>query len=300
MKRQNETIACLLSVLVVGAGCGKGADSAAAVKGSAAAPATSTATSAVTSAPVSGATTPPRAAPPEAAPATVSVPTREAESANVTAPAGASAPAERSPDPSTTVIPAAMVGSGSAPAAVAAAAESPEASRKRLQIEWALKEDEIKNDPNGQWAAQASGSSAYNDAKGNAPYAASQATGTPNVESYGNNPSAWSTKTPDAGIEWLDLQYAKPVHATKVRVRESYGSGAVIKVELFDEQGASHVVWTGSDATKELNYLAVEFPKTSYKANRVKVTLATNIVHGWNAIDAVQLVGTGDPLPQKP
>ena len=59
---------------------------------------------------------------------------------------------------------------------------------------------------------------ARHGAQGNAGYSASQATGVPNVENYGSNPAAWSPKTPDAGIEWLDLQYAKPVHATTVRV----------------------------------------------------------------------------------
>lgn len=170
--------------------------------------------------------------------------------------------------------------------------ESPDAARKRAQIEWALKQDEIKNDPNGLWAVQAKSSTTYNDAQGKAPYAASQATGSPDIESYGNNGLAWTPKTPDAGIEWLDLQYAKPVHATKVRVRESYGAGAVVKVELFDEQGAPHAVWTGADSTKTLDYLVVEFPKTTFKTGRVKLTLATNVVNGWNEIDAVQLVGT--------
>ena len=36
----------------------------------------------------------------------------------------------------------------------------------------------------------------------------------------------------------------------------------------------------------------VEFPKTAFTTSRVKLTLATNVVPGWSAIDAVQLVGT--------
>jgi len=51
-------------------------------------------------------------------------------------------------------------------------------------------------------------------------------------------------------------------------------------------------VWTGADSTQGLNVLIVEFPKTAFKTNRVKLTLATNVVPGWSAIDAVQLVGT--------
>jgi hypothetical protein len=158
--------------------------------------------------------------------------------------------------------------------------------------EWALKQDEIKTDPNGQWAIQAAASSTYNDAQGSATWSANQVTGAPNVDAYGDNGAAWAPKTPDSGIEWLDLKYPKPVHATQVRVRESCGSGAVIKVEVYDQQGVAHAVWQGNDPTTELNYLMVKFPKTTFKTDRVKLTLATNVVPGWNEIDAVQLVGT--------
>jgi hypothetical protein len=185
------------------------------------------------------------------------------------------------------------------PSAPAEAAGSPEAAAgtvettaKLAAVDWAVKQDEVKNDPNGQWAIQATASSTYNDAQGTAVFAANQVAGAPNVDKYGDNGSAWAPKTPDAGIEWLDLRYPKPVHATAVRVRESFGSGAVIKVELFDEQGVAHLAWAGNDPTAELNYLIVKFPKTVFKTAHLKLTLATNVVPGWNEIDAVQLVGT--------
>jgi hypothetical protein len=82
------------------------------------------------------------------------------------------------------------------------------------------------------------------------------------------------------------------VHAEEVRIRESGGSGSVIKVEVFDEQGAAHTVWAGNDPTTALNYLILKTPKTVFKTDRVKVTLAANVVSGWNEIDAVQLVGS--------
>jgi hypothetical protein len=182
--------------------------------------------------------------------------------------------------------------SSAAPGTVADAGASAETSAKMAAAEWALKQDEIKNDPNGQWAIQATASSTYNDAQGTAGWSANQATGPPNVDKYGDDGAAWTSKTPDGGIEWLDLKYPKPVHATEVRVRESCGSGTVIKVEVFDEQGGAHAVWQGNDPTTGLNYLMVKFPKTTFKTDRVKVTLATNVGPGWNEIDAVQLVGT--------
>jgi len=204
-------------------------------------------------------------------------------------PAAKPAPAATSSSP-TAAAPAASA--PAAPAGREAATATAETTAKMAAAEWAIKQDEIKNDPNGQWAIQATASSSYNDAKGTDSWSPNQATGAPNVEKYGDDGRAWTSKTPDSGIEWLDLKYPRPVHATEVRVRESCGSGAVIKVEVFDEQGAAHPVWQGNDPTTDLNYLMVKFPKTTFKTDRVKVTLATNVVPGWNEIDAVQLVGT--------
>jgi hypothetical protein len=188
-----------------------------------------------------------------------------------------------------------------APAPAAAPATTPPASSsassadttaKIAGAQWALKQDEIKNDPKGQWAISAEASSTYNDAKGTAGWSANQATGAPNVDKYADDGHAWAPKTPDAGIEWLVLTFPKPVHAEEVRVRESCGSGAVIKVEAYDEAGTPHTLWAGNDPTTDLNYLIVKTPKTDYKTEKVKVTLATNVIPGWNEIDAVQLVGS--------
>ncbi len=195
---------------------------------------------------------------------------------------------------STNAAPATTAPAANAPAAPgsADAGSSADTTAKLAAVDWAIKQDEIKKDPNGQWAIQAAASSTYNDAKDADGWSASQATGAPNVDKYGDDGAAWTSKTPDGGIEWLDLKFAKPVHATEVRVRESCGSGAVIKIEIYDELGMAHAVWQGSDPTTELNYFMVKFPKTTFKTDRVKITLATNVVPGWNEIDAVQLVGT--------
>jgi hypothetical protein len=199
------------------------------------------------------------------------------------------------PAASTNAAPATTAPAASAPAAAPGSADagaSAETAAKMAAANWALQQEEIKSDPNGQWAIQATASSTYNDAKGTAQWSANQAAGAPNVVKYGDNGAAWAPKTQEGGIEWLDLKYPKPVHATEVRVRESCGSGAVIKIEVYDEQGGAHAVWQGNDPTTELNYLIAKFPKTAFKTDRVKVTLATNVMPGWKEIDAVQLVGT--------
>jgi hypothetical protein len=159
-------------------------------------------------------------------------------------------------------------------------------------VDWALKQEDIKNDPQGQWASGATASSSYGDAKEQERYSPWQATGAPNVDQESDNGNAWTSKSADAGMEWLELTFPNAVHATGLRVRESDGAGAIVRVEIFEENGTIHNLWTGTDPTKGLNYFVLTFPKTTYKTNHVKVMLATNLIQGWNEIDAVQLVGT--------
>ena len=213
------------------------------------------------------------------------------------APVAASAPAPASePAPSPAPAPASTAASASTATAAtstppAAGDTTVETTAKLAGVEWALKQDAIKNDADGQWAISTTASSTYGDAQGTAQYSPNQTTGAPDVEKFGDDGRAWAPKTEDGGIEWIDLKYPKAVHATGVRIRESCAPGAVIRVEIFDEAGAPHQAWAGNDPTTGLNYLIVNFPRTDYKTDRVKVTLATNVVPGWNEIDAVQLVG---------
>jgi hypothetical protein len=180
---------------------------------------------------------------------------------------------------------------------VESAVEDPEIAKKRKAMEFALKEDEIKNDPKGQWAVNAKASTSYAGNLDNpqAGYHPMQATGIPNVNRHSDDSSSWATKEADAGIEWIELDYAKPVNATEVRIRQTYNPGAIIKVELFDESGAAHNIWQGPDMTdypaNEISWLNIPIEKTEYKTQKLKITLATNAVDGWNEIDAVQLIG---------
>lgn len=207
-------------------------------------------------------------------------------------------------EPAATAPAAAPTAPAPAPAPAAAAApapapaEDPEVAAKRKAMEFALREDGYKNDPLGQWATGAKASSTYagDGANASAGYHPMRATGAPDVQRAGDASEAWASKTSDAGIEWLELSYAKPVNATELRIRQNDAPGAIVKVELFDAaSGAAHTVFQGPDATAyepgAIAWLNIKFDKTPYKTQRVKITLATNAVPGWNEIDAVQLVG---------
>jgi predicted small lipoprotein YifL len=182
-----------------------------------------------------------------------------------------------------------------APVEPVAPAEDPELIAKKQAIEFALAEQKIADETNGQWAASAKASSTYNQAKDQASYSEWQATGAPNVERYGDNGNSWTSKDADAGVEWLQVGFAKPVHASEIRIRQNNAPGAIIKVELIDEKNNSHTVFEGMDANKYPPHAIVWFTqataKTDYVVTGAKITLATNAVYGWNEIDAVQLVG---------
>jgi RHS repeat-associated protein len=137
-----------------------------------------------------------------------------------------------------------------------------------------------------QWGTSATASSSYGEGTGN--WSASQATGAPDEAgclASGRSwaPASWGTGDP----EWLRVEYATPVRAVGVKIRENRDSGSVTKVELVDEGGTSHEVWAGTDTTACGGTLEVAFEETPYKVKAVKVT--TGGV-SWEEIDAVGLV----------
>lgn len=151
----------------------------------------------------------------------------------------------------------------------------------------------VATDPAGQWAASATASSQYGAPR----YGPVQATGAPNIPlgMAGDNPDAWCPASKNDGTAWLELTYARPVHATEVRVRQNDTAGAIAKVEAIEPDGTAHVWWEGVDphqppAIRQIAWFAVRVPKTSYLVARIKLTLNLAARPGWKQIDAVQLV----------
>jgi hypothetical protein len=140
-----------------------------------------------------------------------------------------------------------------------------------------------------QWAVAATASSEY----GNPHWSAMQATGPPNTMQDGDHSTAWATRAPDGGPEWLELEYATPVQATRVRVRETYNPGAVVRIEGISAEGEVLTLWEGRDPTQRSpGWLEARFEPTQTLLKKVRVHLDTALVPGWNEIDAVELIGT--------
>lgn len=192
--------------------------------------------------------------------------------------------------PGTGVAPApAQASAGAVPAVASASASGTVVPFTQLA------DAKVIADPAGQWAASATAGTKY----GKTQYAPAQATGAPNISVPGNSPDAWCPESKNSGTDWLEVVFAKPVHATEVRVRQNDAAGAIVKIEAIEPNGASHVWWTGIDpyrapATRELVWFAVRMPKTDYLVGKVRITLDLAAVSGWKEIDAVQLVGSAE------
>lgn len=141
-----------------------------------------------------------------------------------------------------------------------------------------------------QWAVEAEASSVF----GEDGYSAAQATGAPNVPEAADDSRAWASENADGSTETLELGYANAVMPTRVRIYESFNPGAVSMVEALDIENEEWVVlWEGSEAAEEeIRVFSPELEEADFRTNRIRVTIDSDAVPGWNEIDAVQLLGT--------
>jgi hypothetical protein len=140
-----------------------------------------------------------------------------------------------------------------------------------------------------QWAVDAVASSQY----GEDSYSALQATGAPNVPGASDNPAAWAPQEADGTTETLELTYEHAVHPARVNIHETYNPGAVTAIEAFDEEAGEWVLlWEGREPAEEpLRVFSPEFETPGFATTRIRLTLDSDAVGGWNEIDAVELVG---------
>ncbi|MBI5270009.1 MAG: hypothetical protein HY856_10070 [Burkholderiales bacterium] len=172
--------------------------------------------------------------------------------------------------------------------------EEREAAAKKAKLEYATMEDGYLNDPQAQWASTARASSSFNEKEPPADPKDSRAwraTGTVD----GNT---WSQGRQDVGMDWIELGYDKPVHATAVRaVFESQEAvEAITKVDLIDTAGAVQTVWSGISDVKrddrgERTWFVRTFPGSAQPIRAVRLTFANNVASGYKEVDAVQLIG---------
>ncbi len=138
-----------------------------------------------------------------------------------------------------------------------------------------------------QWAVRATASSQY----GLPDWSPNRAVGAPDVGVCADDARAWSSAW-GRGVEWLELEYGRPVSAVEVRIHQTFGRGAVSRVTLITVERERLVVWEGEDLNEPCpGALTIWLADPVDEVVAVRVDLDESRTGTWNQIDAVELIG---------
>jgi pimeloyl-ACP methyl ester carboxylesterase len=141
-----------------------------------------------------------------------------------------------------------------------------------------------------QWASSAQATSQYSPDR----WSARHATGEPDVVAWADDENAWTTLDSDVGIQSIELTYETVVVPREVNVVETYQGGAVVRIEARDPTtGDWAELWSGRDPSPpdRIATFSPELERVGFPTDSIRVTLDTDLVSGFNEIDAVELVG---------
>jgi len=147
-------------------------------------------------------------------------------------------------------------------------------------------------------------SSEYNWEKYPFAYKAKQTLGKPSVlpGRYNDTKLCWSPASENGGTEFIELGFSQNVRPAKIIINENMNPGAIKNIEFIDPSGnrlfqlSERNGFKSSDSTKPLQ---LAFPRTNEYVKRVRITMNTALVQGYNAIDAVGLSESTDPYEIK-
>jgi hypothetical protein len=116
------------------------------------------------------------------------------------------------------------------------------------------------------------------------------ACGPPDTPGPGDSGSAWAMKTRDAKCEWLLVEYDAPVKLVSVEVHENFTPGALVSIEVLRPDGELVELWRGEakPVADKGRVLKLDVP-LGFVAERVLLRFDSEMVAGWNEIDAVGL-----------
>ena len=121
-----------------------------------------------------------------------------------------------------------------------------------------------------------------------------RALGMPDVfPAYGDMVNAWAPEPTDDGGEWLTVRFPTSVQASAVLIVETYGAGALARVDDLSTSPPS-TLWEGQTGASGSRVLRLSLP-TPRPIHTIRLILDTTRVSGWNEIDAVGLVPATHP-----
>ncbi len=153
------------------------------------------------------------------------------------------------------------------------------------------------------WADRVVDYSSEVEDKYNSPrWKALQVLGKPNVMPQGGaSSSAWAPKKEQCGKQFIHVRFDGAMQIKQVAIAENTGCGAIIGLTLIDDQGNEYKIKTSQKPESRQNsrWFRLMIPLTSYKVADVIVHLNTNIVKGWNQIDAIAISDSDIPVEAK-
>ncbi|MFM5944416.1 MAG: hypothetical protein ACKO9G_13770, partial [Dolichospermum sp.] len=111
-------------------------------------------------------------------------------------------------------------------------------------------------------------------------WSAEQALGQPNTFSYGDISTSWAPSTQNGdgdaqADEFITVGFSTPVYADGIEIRETWGNGFVRSIDLLDNQGVYHSIWSGVDPSLPGNPVnfRVNFQPTNYLVVGAKINV---------------------------
>lgn len=113
------------------------------------------------------------------------------------------------------------------------------------------------------------------------------------------NNAPWWPSVGGGSLEYITVGFRNALHANGATIIERDGYGAVYQVDVVDEGGQLHTVWSGVDtATAAAPQLTVSWPETEFAVQGLKVYLDTDLTTAWEGLEAIQIDGrpVSEPL----
>lgn len=124
-------------------------------------------------------------------------------------------------------------------------------------------------------------------------WSASKALGSPDVyPMYGDYIQAWASASADGQREFITLGFANPMRVSNIAAYETLNPGAIDSVLVRDaSNGQWTLVWHQTAVAKPAisRLFEVNFPLTAFQVDAVRLSLNSQLVPGWNEIDAVAI-----------
>jgi beta-lactamase regulating signal transducer with metallopeptidase domain len=135
------------------------------------------------------------------------------------------------------------------------------------------------------------------ETSGKLDWSAEQLTGAPDAQAGADDRRAWASATADGQGEWIEVSYEQPVHAVAVLIFETHNPGAIGSVKVFESEDK----WYWALDSRPARPIAKNSQVTTITLsgerpiNKVRITIESVSVPGYNQIDAVGLL---DPKGQ--